>query len=322
MAPEAIPGRAGADPDRGAAVADPAGAHAGAGEGTAVWEGAAERLDRVLPQLGLARSRSRAAELIASGGVLLDGVLAAKAGARVDPGSRVEVTAADRYVSRAAHKLVEGLDRFGVDPAGRIALDIGASTGGFTQVLLERGAAVVQAIDVGRDQFAAELRDDPRVRLVEGCNARDLTREGLAADTGVADRPSLVVADLSFISLTLVLPAIARSAAPEADLVLLVKPQFEVGRVRDGVVTDPAQRAEAIRIVLRAARELGLAARGLVASPIAGGSGNREFLVHFARGERAGAQPSDPTEWEERIALLCGAPARSAQSDARTEGGA
>jgi 23S rRNA (cytidine1920-2'-O)/16S rRNA (cytidine1409-2'-O)-methyltransferase len=287
----------------------------------AVWGGEPERLDRVLPQLGLARSRSRAAELIASGGVLLDGVPAAKAGVRVDSGSRVEVTAADRYVSRAAHKLIAGLDGFGVSPAGRIALDVGASTGGFTQVLLERGAVAVQAIDVGRDQLAPELRDDPRVRLVEGCNARELTPEGLAADTGIAERPSLVVADLSFISLTLVLPAIARSVASEADLVLLIKPQFEVGRVRDGVVTDPGQWAEAIRIVLRAALELDLVVHGLAASPIAGGSGNREFLVHFARGERAGAQTLDPTEWEERIVLLCGAPARNAQSSTRTEGG-
>lgn len=287
----------------------------------AVWAGAPERLDRVLPQLGLARSRSRAAELIAGGGVLLDGARAAKAGARVEAGSRVVVTADDRYVSRAAHKLIAGLDRFGVEPAGRIALDVGASTGGFTQVLLERGATAVQAIDVGRDQIARELRDDPRVRLVEGCNARELTPGGLAADTGIAERPSLVVADLSFISLTLVLPAIARSAAPDADLVLLIKPQFEVGRVRDGVVTDPAQWAEAIRAVLRTGFELGLGAHGLAPSPIAGGSGNREFLVHFARGERAGAQTPDPTEWEQRIARLCGAPARSAQSDTRPEGG-
>lgn len=292
------------------------------GPRASVWTGTAERLDRVLPQLGLARSRSRAAELIASGGVRLDGAPAAKAGTRVEPGSRIEITAADHYVSRAAAKLLEGLDRFGVDPAGRIALDVGASTGGFTQVLLERGAAAVLAIDVGRDQFAVELRDDPRVRLVEGCNARDLTPESLAADTGTVERPDLVVADLSFISLSLVLPAIARTAAPDAELVLLIKPQFEVGRVRDGVVTDPAQWAEAIRIVLRSAREHGFAAHGLAASPITGGSGNREFLAHFARGERAGGAAPDPTEWEERIARLCAPRKPPARSGARTEGAA
>lgn len=285
-----------------------------------VWEGAAERLDRVLPQLGLARSRSRAAELIAGGGVLLDGAPAAKAGVRVDPGSRITVVGSDHYVSRAAHKLIAGLDLFGVDPAGRVALDLGASTGGFTQVLLERGATAVQAIDVGHDQLVPELRADSRVRLVEGRNARELTPENLAADTGIPEAPSLVVADLSFISLTLVLPAIARCAASDADLVLLIKPQFEVGRVRDGVVTDPVQWAEAIRTVLGAASEHGIVACGLAASPIAGGSGNREFLAHFARGERAGAETADPTEWEERIAQLCGARARAGRFDTRAEG--
>ncbi|WP_205548033.1 TlyA family RNA methyltransferase [Leucobacter sp. wl10] len=296
-------------------------AEANADLGAAVWNGAPERLDRVLPRLGLARSRSRAAELIASGGVLLDDTPAVKAGTRVDPGSRVVVTESDRYVSRAAHKLAAALDLFGLDPSRRLALDLGASTGGFTQVLLERGAIAVQAIDVGHGQLAPELRQDPRVRLVEGRNARELTPEGLAADTGLAEAPSVVVADLSFISLTLVLPAAARCAAPDADLVLLIKPQFEVGRVRDGVVTDPGQWAEAIRLVLRAAAEQHLVTLGLAASPITGGSGNREFLVHFARRERAGGPTADPTEWEERIARLCGAPARDGRLDARAGGG-
>ncbi|MFT4233317.1 MAG: TlyA family RNA methyltransferase [Leucobacter sp.] len=292
----------------------------------AVWEGEPDRLDRALPQLGLARSRSRAAELIAEGSVLLDGAAAAKAGARVERGSRIAVTGADHYVSRAAHKLIAGLDRFGVSAGGRAALDLGASTGGFTQVLLERGATTVQAIDVGHDQLVPELRGDPRVRLVEGCNARELTREGLAAGTGIAEPPGLVVADLSFISLTLVLPAIARCAAPGADLVLLIKPQFEVGRVRDGVVTDPELWAEAVRAVLDAAARCGLETRGLEASPVAGGSGNREFLVHLVladRGDgraRAHAAGGDPTEWEDRIAQLCGAPARPSRIGARTEG--
>ncbi|MBK0419881.1 TlyA family RNA methyltransferase [Leucobacter sp. CSA1] len=269
------------------------------------WAGAAQRLDRALAELGLVRSRSRAAELVAEGRVLVDGAVAAKAGQRIAPGSRIELEGADRYVGRAAHKLVAALDAFGVDPAGRLALDLGASTGGFTQVLLERGAEAVQAIDVGHDQLAPQLRNDDRVRLVEGCNARDLTAERLAADTGIDRRPDLVVADLSFISLTLILPAIARTAAEGADLVLLIKPQFEVGRlgIRDGIVTDPEQRASAVRAVLAAAAGLGYATRGLDASPIAGTAGNREFLVHFAPSPRE--TPPDPTEWEGRIRELC-----------------
>ena len=270
----------------------------------AVWAGGTARLDRVLAEAGLARSRSRATELIAAGGVRVDGVLATKAGSRVETGSRIEVSGDDHYVSRAAHKLIAGLDRFGIDPEGRVALDVGASTGGFTQVLLERGARAVQAIDVGHDQLVAELRSDPRVHLVEGWNARELDPEALAARTGIAEAPDLVVADLSFISLTLILPAVVRCAAVEADLVLLIKPQFEVGRVRDGVVTDPALWAEAIRNVLASASESGLVVRGLAGSPIAGGAGNREFLVHFQRGSA-----EDPTEWESRITELVAAAA-------------
>lgn len=278
----------------------------------AVWRGSdPERLDRVLPELALVRSRSRAAELIAAGSVRIDGRAASKPGAKVTPGARVAVAGEDHYVGRAAHKLLAGLDAFGLDPAGQLALDLGASTGGFTQVLLERGARAVQAIDVGRNQLAPQLRADPRVRLVEGRNARELSAENLAADTGIAEAPQLVVADLSFISLTLILPAIARCAAADAALVLLIKPQFEVGRVKDGVVTDPALWAEAIRIVLRAAAESGFAARGLERSPIVGGSGNREFLVHFARG----AAPL-PTEWEERIAALTAPAATSERAGA------
>lgn len=265
------------------------------------WQGEPARLDRVLPELGLARSRSQAAELIAAGQVSVDGRVVAKAGARVDPGARVRAAGADHYVSRGARKLLEALDRFGVDPGDRLALDLGASTGGFTQVLLERGARLVLAIDVGHDQLAPGLRGDPRVRLVEGCNARELTRGGLAAATGAPGLPSVVVADLSFISLRLVLPAISRVASPDADVVLLIKPQFEVGRqgVREGIVGDPALHASAIRDVLGVAADWGLGAAGLAPSPIAGASGNREFLVHL----RAGPG-TDPAHWEERILAI------------------
>ena len=268
------------------------------GARVAVWQGDAERLDRALPELGLVRSRSRATELIAAGAVTVDGRTAAKPGTRVVAGSELAVSGTDHYVSRAAHKLIAGLDRFGVDASGRLALDLGASTGGFTQVLLERGARAVLAVDVGHDQIVPELRADPRVLVVEGCNARELTAAGLADATGTDEAPTLVVADLSFISLTLILPAIARVAASDAELILLVKPQFEVGRtgIREGIVVDPALRADAIRTVLRSAAEHGFGARGLDRSPIAGSHGNREFLAHLSREDGA-----DPTEWEARI---------------------
>lgn len=272
----------------------------------ATWEGAPARLDRVLAETRIARSRTQAAELIDRGEVRVNGKAASKASLRITSGDELEVTATERYVSRAAHKLVAGLDEFHIDPAGLIALDLGASTGGFSQVLVERGAAFVQAIDVGHGQLAPELATEPRIRLVEGCNARDLDPVGLARDTGIVEPPALVVADLSFISLRLIFPAIARCAAPDAQLVLLIKPQFEVGRVRDGVVTNPDQWAEALQIAIAAAAESGFAVQGLAPSPITGGHGNREFLAHFARADRV-HQP-DPTEWEARIAALCQSP--------------
>ncbi|MGD9606061.1 MAG: TlyA family RNA methyltransferase [Leucobacter sp.] len=286
------------------------------GDGAAVWEGGSIRLDRALAELGLARSRSHAAELIARGRVLCDGLPAVKAGARVQAGSSLEVEAGEHYVSRAAHKLIAGLDAFGIDPAGALALDVGASTGGFTQVLLERGAREVIALDVGHDQLAPELRADPRVRVVEGCNARELGPELLAEVSGTHETPQLVVGDLSFISLTLVLPAIVR-AAPRAVLMLLVKPQFEVGRqgLRDGIVVDEALAAEAVQRVLDRAAGLGCPCIGLAPSPFTGEHGNREMLACFspvaeAHGDPAGdalrTAPADPTEWEDRIRSLMG----------------
>jgi 23S rRNA (cytidine1920-2'-O)/16S rRNA (cytidine1409-2'-O)-methyltransferase len=268
-------------------------------ERSAVWNSTPERLDRVLVELGLSRSRNQASASILAGLVMTDGAPAAKAGAKVLPGSRISLILSDHYVSRAAQKLLAALDEFEVDPEGSLALDLGASTGGFTQVLLERGARAVQAIDVGHGQLVAQLREDERVRVVEGCNARELTAAGLAEATGIVEAPELVVADLSFISLSLILPAIAAVASKHAELILLIKPQFEVGRVRDGIVTDPRLRAEAIRIVLRAAEENGFAARGLAASPIQGSRGNHEYLGYFTRGKA-----SNPTEWEERIGEL------------------
>lgn len=274
------------------------------------WEGDPERLDRVLPQLGFTRSRSRATELIGAGQVSVNGAVATKPGAKVVARDLVAVDGVDHYVGRAAHKLIAALEAFAIDPTGRVALDLGASTGGFTQVLLERGAHTVLAIDVGHDQLAPQLRNDPRVKLVEGRNARELTPMNLAADTGVSDAPTLVVADLSFISLRLIFRAIAECTAPDAEIVVLIKPQFEVGRVKDGVVTSPAQWSEAVRTVLQAAVEHGFAARDLAASPVIGARGNREFLGYFVRAEDA-----LPTEWEARIAELTGAPEARRNSD-------
>lgn len=267
------------------------------------WEGATQRLDRALAEAGLARSRSHANELIGAGNASIDGVVASKPGARVNPGSMLTVRDSDHYVSRGAQKLIAAFDAFGIDPHARLALDLGASTGGFTQVLLERGAREVLAVDVGHGQLAELIRNDTRVRVVEGCNARNLDAATLAELTGVHERPSLVVADLSFISLTLILPAIARCVGEGADLALLIKPQFEVGRVKDGIVLDPELWAKAIDAVLVSATEHGFAVRGLERSPIAGSEGNREFLVHLVH-----TKPVDPREWESRVRELCTQP--------------
>lgn len=262
-----------------------------------------QRLDAAMAARGLARSRTHAATLIASGVVTVDGRPAVKPSLKVGESSEISVAASDHYVSRAAHKLIAALDGFDVDPAGRVALDGGASTGGFTQVLLERGARTVLAVDVGHGQLAAELRDARGLVLVEGCNVRHLDRPTLAALTGVDEAPSLVTADLSFISLTTVLPALRQTATDDADFVLLVKPQFEVGRagVREGVVRDAALRSEAVANVLWAAFDLGLGTAGVLSSPIAGSHGNHEYLVHLSA-----SRGMNPTEWMGRVDQLAG----------------
>ncbi|MBC9944399.1 TlyA family RNA methyltransferase [Leucobacter sp. cx-328] len=281
---------------------------------SATWEGDEARLDRVVAELDLARSRSRAGELIAAGAVTCDGVLAKKAGVKVTAGVEVTVTGEDRFVSRGAHKLVAAIAEFGLEPQGRVTMDLGASTGGFTQVLLEHDPKVVLAIDVGHDQMVPAIAADPRVRSIEGCNARELTAERLAELTGQNEKPSLIVADLSFISLTHILPAIARCASDDAEAAVLVKPQFEVGRVRNGIVLDPAQWESAIRTVMGAAAEHGFMTRGIAPSPILGGEGNREFLLWIARGT-----PGDQTEWDARITELCTVTAeRSGAATGRT----
>ncbi|GAA1965910.1 TlyA family RNA methyltransferase [Agromyces allii] len=264
---------------------------------------ASRRLDAALADRGLARSRTHAATLIASGLVTVDGRPVVKPSTKVDDEQTVEVAASDHYVSRAAHKLISALDGFGVDPADRVVLDAGASTGGFSQVLLERGARAVLAVDVGHGQLAAELFGAPRLVLVEGCNVRSLDRASLAALSGVDEPPSLVTADLSFISLTTVLPALIATAADGAEFVLLVKPQFEVGRagVREGIVHDAALRSEAVAGVLWAAHDLGVGTVGVMSSPIAGTRGNHEYLVHLDA-----ARGVNPTEWMRQVEQMTG----------------
>ncbi|MQA05952.1 MAG: TlyA family rRNA (cytidine-2'-O)-methyltransferase [Streptosporangiales bacterium] len=242
------------------------------------------RLDVVLVRRGLARSRREAHDLVGAGRVAVAGRTATKPGRPVADDAAIEVDRpAAEYVARSGRKLAGALTAFGQDGLhveGRRALDAGASTGGFTDVLLRAGAAEVHAVDVGYGQLAASIRAHPAVRVHERTNVRELTPDALGG------RVALVVADLSFISLTLVLPALARCATPDADHALLVKPQFEVGRqaVGGGVVRSPQLRADAVTAVAAAARECGLGVRGLVESDVQGAHGNVEYLLWLRAG--------------------------------------
>ena len=242
------------------------------------------RLDAELVRRRLARSREQAATLVEAGRVRVRGVVARKVAAMVDPADPVLVTGEDpatEYVSRGGHKLAGALAAFdGLAVKDRRCLDAGASTGGFTDVLLRAGARQVVAVDVGYGQLAWPIRTDERVVVLERTNVRTLTQEAIG---GPVD---LTVADLSFISLKLVLPALAGCTDPAGDLALMVKPQFEVGRERvgaGGVVRDPALRAEAVLDVTAAGADLGLGVAGVTASPLPGPSGNVEFFVWFRR---------------------------------------
>lgn len=269
-----------------------------------VPEAVGQRLDAALAERGIARSRTHAAELIASGRVRIGGKAVIKASYRVAEGTPITVDRLDHYVSRAAHKLMAGIDAFGTEVTGRECLDIGASTGGFTQVLLERGAKTVVALDVGHTQISPLLRSDERVRVLEGVNARYLTPENLAGLLGAPFAASLVVADLSFISLTMVIPALTETAAPGADFIFLIKPQFEVGktRIREGIVTNPGLRIDAVTKVLWAAFDNGLGTAGLISSPIIGALGNHEYVVWFSA-----EKGTNPTEWLDTVTKLAGA---------------
>jgi 23S rRNA (cytidine1920-2'-O)/16S rRNA (cytidine1409-2'-O)-methyltransferase len=246
------------------------------------------RLDQLIQERGLAESRSRAQALLIGGRVRVGEGHAArldrKPGDLVDPEIRIEVEGPEPYVSRGGHKLAAALDSFGIDPAGRVCLDVGASTGGFTDVLLQRGARRVYALDVGRGQLAQRLRDDPTVVSMERTNARTLTA------TTLPEPVSLASIDVSFISLRLVLAPVASTfEAAGGDLVALVKPQFEAGRgeTDEGVVRDPAVHARVVREVIQAAVALGLEPAGEIPSPIFGPEGNREFLLHLRVPARA-----------------------------------
>jgi 23S rRNA (cytidine1920-2'-O)/16S rRNA (cytidine1409-2'-O)-methyltransferase len=238
------------------------------------------RLDAELVRRRLARSREAAQQLVQDGRVTVSGTVATKPATQVDPAVAILVKEDDSdpgYASRGGHKLAGALDHFtDLTVEGRRCLDAGASTGGFTDVLLRRGAEHVVAVDVGYGQLVWALQQDPRVTVLDRTNVRELQPEQ------VAPAPSLVVGDLSFISLRLVLPALISCTAPDADLLLMVKPQFEVGRERlgsGGVVRDPVIRADAVRTVADTAFGLGRGVRGVVASPLPGPSGNVEYFL-------------------------------------------
>jgi len=235
-----------------------------------------QRLDRVLVERGLAETRAQAQALILAGQVFVDGRRADKAGQAVTVTSQVQVLARMPYVSRGGLKLAAALDGFQIQVEGRVCLDVGASTGGFTDCLLQRGARRVYAVDVGQGQLDWKLRNDPRVVVKEGLNARYLRREDLG------ECVDLAVCDVSFISVRLILPALVAVLKETGEMVILVKPQFEAGRGRvgkGGIVHDAAVREAACTRVEEAVRQLGFRT-SLMESPVAGAEGNREFLLH------------------------------------------
>lgn len=242
------------------------------------------RLDTLLVERGLAASRERARALILAGQVRVKGVIVTKAGTAVDPAAPVALETRDHpYVGRGGLKLAHALDIFNISVEGRTALDVGASTGGFTDVLLQRGARLVVALDVGHGQLDWKLRSDPRVVVRERINARALKAEQLPAD---ALPLQIVTADVSFISLRHILPVLPPLLSPDADVIALVKPQFEAGRTevrKGGMVRDESVHARVLEEVTAAAHALGLSRVGLTESPITGMEGNREYLLHLRR---------------------------------------
>jgi 23S rRNA (cytidine1920-2'-O)/16S rRNA (cytidine1409-2'-O)-methyltransferase len=234
------------------------------------------RLDRLLVERGLAESREKAQALIMAGEVLINGQKASKPGQPVAEDSALKVLAPPRYVSRGGFKLAAALEHFAIDVAGKTCLDIGSSTGGFTDVLLESGASRVHAVDVGAGQLAWRLRTDPRVAIHEGINARELRLEQ------IGERADFLACDVSFISVTLILPAAVPLLQPTGQMVILIKPQFEVGKGqvgKGGIVRDPLLHQAACDRVSGAVRDWGFAT-SIMPSPILGAEGNKEFLLH------------------------------------------
>jgi 23S rRNA (cytidine1920-2'-O)/16S rRNA (cytidine1409-2'-O)-methyltransferase len=251
-----------------------------------------KRLDALMAERGLFESRSRAAATVMAGAVRIAGEPARKPGQMVSDDAEISVERGPEFVSRGGTKLANALDALGIEVEGRRALDVGASTGGFTDVLLQKGAEAVVALDVAYGELHWRLRQDPRVTVIERTNARSLEPADLPF------RPDLVVADVSFISLTKVLPAVLASAAGRFDCLAMVKPQFEAGRERvgkGGVVRDPETRAEAIVTVAEAARGEGWSVMGFAPSGLPGPAGNRETFVWLAEPGREGALEDIPT---------------------------
>jgi 23S rRNA (cytidine1920-2'-O)/16S rRNA (cytidine1409-2'-O)-methyltransferase len=248
------------------------------------------RIDRLLVERGLVESREKAVRLILAGEVLVDGERVDKAGAVVSAASEIELRGRSPYVSRGGEKLAHALERLGVDPRGRICLDVGASTGGFTDCLLQRGATKVYAVDVGTAQLDRKLRADSRVVVMERMNARTLDPRLFDA------RPWLAVIDVSFISLEKILPAVFNALASRGEAVALVKPQFEVGRQavgKGGVVRDPALHRAVVTRLARYAVLRGWHVLGVTASPLRGPKGNREFFLHLSTHGRTPADLED-----------------------------
>jgi 23S rRNA (cytidine1920-2'-O)/16S rRNA (cytidine1409-2'-O)-methyltransferase len=240
------------------------------------------RLDQAMVERGLAESRARAQALILAQDVLVNGVTVSKAGAPVGPDDEIVLKAPPRFVSRGGEKLEHALSAFGVDASGKVAADFGASTGGFTDALLQRGAVRIYAIDVGYGQLAEKLRVDPRVVVMDRQNVRTVT--------ALPEPVHIVTIDVSFIGLHLVLPAARAVLTAEGEIVALVKPQFEAGRAnvgKGGVVRDPAVHRRVLREVITAADTLVLGLHGVTASPLLGPAGNREFLIHLKPGAAA-----------------------------------
>jgi 23S rRNA (cytidine1920-2'-O)/16S rRNA (cytidine1409-2'-O)-methyltransferase len=242
--------------------------------------GAPKRLDQLLVEKGLAPSRARAKEWIKGGRVRVSGLAERKAAALIPPEAEVELDLGGErvWVSRGALKLLAALEHFGVDPRGRIAFDIGASTGGFTEVLLDRGASLVFAVDVGHGQLAPRIQSDPRVRSYEGYHARTFHPDDFP------EKASLLVMDVSFISIRHILPSVVQGLVRGADIITLFKPQFEVGREAigsGGIVRDAEAREKCLRETIEWSQHLPLRFCGVIDSPLVGGDGNREYLVHW-----------------------------------------